>query len=319
MRSLFVLIAGLGCVLPSHAVNAAEKAAPTIVLDPKLPPYRPNEHDLAMSYLTFAAASLDWIRRGRPLQAYIPPQNGKFGPVEWQLVEALHFLDKVPDSDSDRRAYEQKKQREELAYETLKDFIKTGGNIKDALGNIRKQAFEPTIVGDGQGPLRDALRTEVYDTLIRCIQKRSDKDTPRDALIKKGLEGGTPTLKNRPTDVISEADFEAELRRAEVVRTAIVNEDNGIKISRVQQYNAAANAGYTPPPPVLPPSGVEINYTDPTRSGGSPNTGPGSAPIGGRGVSGVGGGSSSGCGAPLCLSTEVDPAPAPPAQLEIRR
>jgi hypothetical protein len=175
--------------------------------------------------LIFAAQSLWWAQGIHPVRDFQPDPSGRFTPVELQLFKALLVLDPVPDSPDDVAERDQAEQRQNAAW----DAIKTGllqGDLKAAQEHIWKTILEPTILGDGQGPTRDALRGWIISSLYDYRLAATAASDPLTDLIDQTTKLQGPVLEAVPSDSQKLIDT---LRQAEQIRKARIAESNRIQ------------------------------------------------------------------------------------------
>jgi hypothetical protein len=222
VRLLFAF-ALLSVIIPLFNFQGAQAdSTQAIRLDPDAPALPPNPTPIDI--LGFAAASLRWALEDHP------NDGGKknLSPTEWQLVEALHYLDKVPDTPDDVAAKEQSKQRQQAAWKAIVNALKDP-SLKKMKEDIWKTVLQPTIAGDGQGPTRDVLKAQVLTALYNYRVNGQPKVDPLESLIDSASKTGPQWQGVGPSE---RPNFEKEFQDAEATRQAIKIERDRISAER---------------------------------------------------------------------------------------
>lgn len=258
------------------SANANEVPDPIGRLDPSAPRLPQNARDI--DKLGFAAASLAWARAAHPLRDYKADQTGAVTPEEWQMVEALRALDTVPDSPSDLLAKEQADKRANIVREVIAEGLKKG-SLEAAKSALRDAVVQPTVLGDGQGPTRDALRGWLTSTLYGYRTKGLPSEAdPMKGLIDEGKKlddpsrGASLNAKGGGSD---DRDIDQVLDTAEKVRRRLDQEGaraDAVQAQSVKAHQAAARNAVSPeqlhkimehrtnPPSRRPPATVIWDY-----------------------------------------------------------
>ena len=220
------------CLPLVTSVSANEMTPPIGKLDPTAPslPAQPREIDK----LGFAAASLAWARATHPIDKYEPDKHHQLSPVEWQLVEALRALDTVPDSPSDQLAKAQADKRANIVKDVIEQGLKKG-SVEAAKKELEKNVVEPTVLGDGQGPTRDALRGWIASSLFSYASKGAPETKDPVEILKEETKDSIGPAPKPDTK-----DYDKLFDQAEAVRRSLAQE--ALRVKQVNQQNLKQQA-----------------------------------------------------------------------------
>lgn len=252
------------------ATWAAAMPTPAVDLDPAAPRLQGvggGGQPTTEQRFQFAARSLRWAREQGKGSA-----DDKSRAVDWQLMENIAVLKSIPDSEDDKAEKDQSDARDNAAWNAVKALLEEGPEA--AVKSLAKTALAPTIVGDGQGPTRDALIAWSEGLLAqRLINETSQDLGAATTSLKKTYEKykDNPTTKDEiRSSTGAGTDWNAVYTQfidAERVRQNLQAEDASIIASKEADAKDHAAMHFTPLGRPVPPFDRHYDPTEPTGPG----------------------------------------------------